>query len=289
MASSRSRAPADELGAHVSTAGGVVRAPERAAALRSRVLQLFTKMPNRWAEPVLDDAAAESFHAERARYGIQCAAAHDAYLINLATADDVLFERSLAAFRGELRRCAQLGLEYLVSHPGSATGGDRAAALRRNALGIRRALESEPGIASVLLETTPGAGSCLGADFAELAELLRLIDVPERTGICVDTCHVWAAGYDLQHDYAGVVRALDETVGVARVRLFHLNDSVGERGSKRDRHAHIGRGTLGLEPFRSLLDDPRFADVPKLLETPKDDDALRADRRNLAKLRSLRA
>src|SRR5690606_26449735 len=161
-------------------------------------------------------------------------------LINLATEDPLLHERSCAAFAGELTRCAALGLEFLVSHPGSATSGDRSAALERNALAIRRALETVPGDVAVLLETTPGAGSCLGARFDELAELLHLIDVPERTGVCLDTCHVWAAGYDLRDDYGGVMAELDATVGLARVRLFHLNDSVGALGSRRDRHAGIG-------------------------------------------------
>lgn len=286
---SRSSRTPDELGAHVSTAGGVEHAPARAAALRSHVLQLFTKQPSRWAEPVPASAAIDAFHAARAAHGIRTAAAHDAYLINLATADPQLHERSCNAFVGELTRCAAYGLEFLVSHPGSATSGDRDAALARNALAIRRALEGTPGDTVVLLETTPGSGSCLGASFEELAELLRLVDVPERTGVCLDTCHVWAAGYDLRTDYEGVVARLEATVGLDRIRLFHLNDSVGGLGSRRDRHAGIGEGALGLETFRSLLRDPRFARVPKLLETPKGDDALRADRRNLARLRRLRA
>ena len=283
-----SRVP-DELGAHVSAAGGVEHAPARAAALRTRVLQLFTKQPGRWTEPAVTTASLDAFEAARETHGIGMAAAHAAYLINLATEDGVLYERSFTAFTGELARCAAYGLEYLVCHPGSATSGSRAAALDRNAAAIRRALEQTPGEVAVLLETTAGAGSCLGARFEELAELLHRIDVPERTGVCLDTCHVWAAGYDLQADYAAVIDRLDATVGAARVRLFHLNDSVGALGSRRDRHAGIGDGCLGLEPFRALLGDPRFHGVPKLLETPKGGDPLRADRRNLARLRRLRA
>lgn len=286
---SRSSRVRDELGAHVSAAGGVEHAPARAAALGTRVLQLFTKQPSRWAEPALTRASIDAFEVAREAHGIITAAAHDAYLINLATEDPLLHERSFAAFVGELTRCAAYGLEFLVSHPGSATSGPRAAALARNALAIRRALEQTPGDVAVLLETTPGSGSCLGARFEELAELLHRIDVPERTGVCLDTCHVWAAGYDLRADYAGVICQLEATVGLARVRLFHLNDSVGTLGSRRDRHAGIGEGSLGLEPFRALLRDPRFSGVPKLLETPKGEDPVRADRRNLARLRRLRA
>jgi deoxyribonuclease-4 len=278
----------DELGAHVSAAGGVERAPARAAELRSRVLQLFTKQPGRWAAPVISSEAAAAFRAARAQHGITTAAAHGAYLINLASPDPVLRERSYESFRGELERAALLGLEYLVAHPGSARGSERAAARARNAESLRRALESVPGDVVVLLETNAGAGSCLGAEFDELAELLHLVDVPERTGVCLDTCHVWAAGYDLRDQYDEVMRALDDAVGRAHLRLFHLNDSVGALGSHRDRHAHIGTGELGPEPFARLLRDQRFRDVPKVIETPKDGDALRADRRNLRTLRKLR-
>jgi deoxyribonuclease-4 len=280
--------PRDELGAHVSTAGGVQHAPGRAAQLESCVLQLFTKQPSRWAEPLLTTDIIDGFAAERERCGITCAAAHDAYLINLATPDPVLHERSFNAFCAELLRCDQLGLDYLVSHPGSATGGERGAALRRNALAIRAALERIGGKAAVLLETTPGSGSCLGASFEELAELVEAIDVGERVGICFDTCHVWASGYDLKGHYEHVMQQLTDTIGLDRVRLIHLNDSVGECGSHRDRHAAIGAGTLGEEPFRALVNDERFAAVPKLLETPKEPDALSADRANLARLRGYR-
>jgi deoxyribonuclease-4 len=278
----------DDLGAHVSTAGGVQNAPARAAELGSRVLQLFTKQPSRWAEPELTPSVIDAFRAERERCGILCAAAHDAYLINLASPDPVLQARSCAAFRGELERCRRLGLEYLVSHPGSATDGDRARGLARNAEAIRRQLDEVADV-TVLLETTPGSGRCLGASFAELAELIARIDGGDRVGVCVDTCHVWVAGYDLRRDYERVVRELDAAIGLHRVKLFHLNDSVGGCGSFRDRHAHIGQGTLGEEPFRALLDDARFAGVPKLLETPKDGDALAADRANLARLRGYRS
>ena len=284
----------DDLGAHVSTAGGIARAPARAAELESVVFQLFTKQPSRWAEPVVTPEIATEFRRERAAYGIRAVAAHDAYLINLATADSVLFDRSCGAFCSELERCELLGIEFLVTHPGNATDGEMERGLVQNAAAIERALRQVPGGTQVLLETTAGGGKVIGSRFEDLARIRSLIadDVRDRVGICVDTCHVWVAGYDLVDDYDGVMAELDRTVGIEHVRLFHLNDSVGARSSKRDRHAGIGDGTLGLEPFRRILNDERFRDVAKLLETPKGDDPKQyaaVDRANLTRLRELRA
>lgn len=255
------------------------------------MLQLFTKQPSRWAEPVLGADVVAGFHEECRAHGIGAMAAHDAYLINLASPDDVLRARSFAAFCEELRRCALLGIPWLVSHPGSATDGDRASGIARNADELTRALETAGGTTTVLLETTAGAGSALGAVLEELAELRHRVSdqVRDRVGFCVDTCHIWAAGYDLREDYAGVTSAIDDILGVAHVRLFHLNDSIGALGSHRDRHADIGRGAIGAEAFGALVRDDRYASVPKLLETPKGDDAVAADRRNLGVLRTLRA
>jgi deoxyribonuclease IV len=283
-------AAADELGAHVSAAGGVRHAPGRAAARDSVVLQLFTKQPSRWAEPRLDDAEAAAFRAAGAAHGIRATAAHDAYLINLASPDPVLRARSTESFRAELERCALLGIDHVVTHPGNATDGDVTGALLRNAESVQFALEAVPG-PNVLFETTAGAGRVLGARFEELAALLAAMPAPlqPRLGVCFDTCHVWAAGYDLRAAYDDVMARCADHLGLHRVRLFHLNDSVAALGSRRDRHAHIGAGALGDEPFRRLLLDDRFRHVPKLLETPKDDDALLADRANLARLRALRA
>jgi len=281
----------DELGAHVSSAGGVQNAPARAQQLGSAVLQLFTKQPSRWAEPVISSEAASAFRAARAAAGIWFASAHDSYLINLATSDAVLFARSCASFRDELARCALLGLDALVTHPGNATGGDRERALERNAQAVSSALSAQPSDTMVLFETTAGSGTALGASFGELGELIRLVgpDVRHRVGVCVDTCHLWAAGYDLASEYDAVIAELHDAVGLERVRLFHLNDSVGGLGSRRDRHAHIGKGKLGAKAFRRLLNDARFSAIPKVIETPKDDDVLAADRRNLARLRAYRS
>lgn len=281
----------DELGAHVSSAGGVQNAPGRAAQIDARVLQLFTKMASRWAEPVISDEAAQLFRDNCATHHIEFTAAHDSYLINLATPDPVLLERSYQSFVSELQRSTRLGLTAVVTHPGNATDGDTGRGVLQNAQMIQRALDEVDSAVMVLLETTAGSGNALGASFEQLAELMEIVRVThgERVGVCVDTCHVWAAGYDLRTDYAGVLRRLDETVGLRNVRLFHLNDSVGALASRRDRHAHIGAGLLGADVFRALLEDERFRTVPKVIETPKDDDVVAADRRNLATLRSLRS
>jgi len=283
-------APGDELGAHVSTAGGVELAPGRAAEVGALCLQLFTKQPSRWAEPEVDEVRARAFQEARRAHGVRVAGAHDAYLINLASPDPVLQERSCRSFEAELGRCTALALDFLVTHPGNATDGDFASGTLRNAEGITRALEAVPGTTRVLLELTAGGGRTLGGTFEDLAAILEAVPAEQRArlGVCVDTCHAWAAGYDLAGDYEGVWRAFDAVVGLERIELFHLNDSKTPFASHRDRHEHIGEGSLGPEPFRSLLLDARFTGVPKVLETPKDKDAVAADRKNLHTLRELR-
>ena len=277
------------LGAHVSTAGGIRNAIQRAAEIEATAIQIFTKMPSRWAERPVDPADAEAFRAGREGLGVRFACAHDSYLINLATHDEVLRERSYASFRSELERSRDLGLEAVVTHPGNATDGDKERGLRQNAALIQRALEEVADAPMVLLETTAGAGQVLGSSFEEIAWIRDSIDsaVRHRVGVCVDTCHVFCAGYDLRDRYEEVVGELDRVVGIEHVRVFHMNDSQKPLGSRRDRHAEIGEGELGPEPFRSIMNDPRFAAVPKVLETPKGDDHAAADRRNLGRLRDL--
>jgi deoxyribonuclease IV len=285
------QAVADELGAHVSTAGGIVRAPERAVLIESVVLQLFTKQPSRWAEPLLDDATAAAFRRACGEHGIGTLASHDSYLINLASPDDVLRSRSLAAFSAELDRCAALGIGLLVTHPGNATDGNMEDGIARNAEAIEAALDLAPTDAPrVLLETTAGTGRSLGHSFEQLAAIIEAITPRSRTrvGVCLDTCHVWAAGYDLVGDYDGVIRRFGDVLGLDRLGLIHLNDSVGARGSRRDRHAGIGEGTLGDRPFHSIVNEERLAGVPKVLETPKGEDHTASDLRNLGRLRGFR-
>lgn len=277
------------LGAHVSTAGGARNAPLRAAEIDATAIQIFTKQPNRWADRPIDAEDAERFRAGVEERGIGFTVAHDSYLINLATPDPALRDRSLASFVAELRRAGQLGLDAVVTHPGNATDGDFARGLAQNAALIEQAMETVGGETRVLLETTAGAGRVLGATFEQLGEIIERVSAPlrHRVGICFDTCHAFSAGYDLVGDYDGVMRRLDDAVGLDRLRLFHLNDSQNPFGSRKDRHAEIGEGSLGDEPFRRIMTDPRFAGVPKVLETPKGDDPTEADRRNLARLRSL--
>jgi deoxyribonuclease-4 len=276
------------LGAHVSTAGGVRNAPTRAGEIGATAIQVFTKQPNRWAEPVCGEDDVRGFTGGVRERGIGFTNSHDSYLINLATADPVLRERSLASFKAELRRSTELELDAVVTHPGNATDGDRFRGLAQNAALVEEALAEVPGRTLVLLETTAGAGKVLGSTFEELQEMIERISPEhrERVGVCLDTCHVYSAGYDLVGDYDGVIDRLADTVGLDRLRLFHLNDSQCPFASRKDRHAEIGEGSLGDAPFRRIMTDERFAAVPKVLETPKGDDHPAADRRNLARLRS---
>lgn len=280
----------DELGAHVSVAGGTPAAPARAAALDAAVMQIFTKQPNRWAERTVDDDEAVRFREARMAHGIFTTAAHDSYLINLASPDPTLLERSLRSFTAELRRSEALALEFVVSHPGHATDGDAERGLQQNARAIVDALDASPGVTRVLLEGTAGTGTALGASFEELADLVDRIGQhhPDRIGVCLDSAHLWAAGYDLNR-LDEVLARFDAAVGLRHLHLMHLNDSAAEFGSHRDRHADIARGTIGEAGFRQIMRHPDLLRVPKVIETPKGDDPTAADRANLALLRSLRS
>jgi deoxyribonuclease-4 len=280
----------DELGAHVSTAGGCELAAGRAEEIGAAVVQIFTKQPQRWADPVVSAQAAAAFRAERARHGLATVVSHASYLPNLATPDPELLARSVRAEIAELMRCAAYGIEYMVEHPGNATDGERERGLRQNAEAIGQVLREAGGDAQFLIETTAGAGNVLGSTFEEIATMVSLVpeDVRHRVGVCLDSCHVYAAGYDLVNDYEGVIAEFERTIGLDRLKLLHLNDSQGTLGSHRDRHAGIGEGELGPEPFRRILLDERLRHIPKILETPKGSDPVAADRHNLAVLRAFR-
>lgn len=275
------------LGAHVSAAGGVPEAPPRAAAIGATAMQLFTKMGNRWAERDCADDECGSFRERLAETDVVATMAHDSYLINLASPDPVLRARSIVSFTTELRRCAALGLDYLVSHPGNFMDA-REAGIARNAESINEAFAVAPGRTILCLETTAGSGTALGATFEELAEIISLIDPAwqHRVGICLDTCHVYSAGYDLVNDYDGVLHRLSDAMGLDRLRVMHLNDSKTPFASRRDRHELIAEGSLGDRPFRRIMNDPRLARVPKVIETPKLDDHTATDTRMLNLLRS---
>lgn len=270
------------IGAHVSTAGGVVHAPGRGQAIGATAIQIFTKTPNQWRERTISAEEAEAFRAARQSAGIRSAVAHDSYLINLASPDAALWERSVEAFKAELVRATALGLDAVVSHPGNYLD-DAARGIRRAAEGYSVCLQAVPGEVMVLLETTAGTGTTLGARFEELREIRDQVDpsVRERVAFCADTCHLHSAGYDLINEYEGVWQAWDRILGLELLRCFHFNDSVTPFGARRDRHALIGKGTMGYAPFRRLMADSRFADVPKILETPKGDDEVSNDRRTL--------
>ena len=276
---------ADVLGAHVSAAGGIARAPARGAEIGATAIQCFTKTPNQWREPVVTPEESRRFRSECRQREIRTVVAHDSYLINLASPDPELRARSIECFQGELARCRTLGIRLVVSHPGNYLDGRRVG-LRRNATAYAECLEAVNG-PMVLMETTAGAGTALGSTFEELAELRRLIPsrLRRRVGFCADTCHLYAAGYDLVKDWDAVWREWDRTVGLRHLRCLHLNDSKTPLGSRRDRHELIGEGTLGPEPFRHVMRDRRFRDTIKIIETPKGDDPVHTDRKMLRRLR----
>jgi deoxyribonuclease-4 len=249
-------------------------------------MQMFSKMANRWAERLCEDEECRAFSAALTDTEIKATAAHDSYLINLASPDPVLRARSLASFESELRRCEALGLQYLVSHPGNYMN-DRPSGIARNAEAIGVALERVPGRVMVLMEMTAGSGTAIGSSFEEMAILIDAVPSPhrERVAVCVDTAHVFAAGYDLVNDYEGVWSRFADTLGMRRLRLMHLNDSKTPRGSHRDRHELIAEGAIGERAFRRIMTDDRLVAIPKVIETPKLDDAEATDRRMLERLR----
>ncbi len=278
--------PLAPLGAHVSTQGGVALAPARGDDIGATGIQVFTKVPNQWKEKEISGDEAAAFRAALAASAQRWVTSHDSYLINLASPDATLRARSLESFIAEVRRCNALGLDALVSHPGNFLD-DRASGIARNAEAITQALEAAPGPTRLCMELTAGQGTVIGSTFEEMAQLLALIPsrLQHRLGVCLDTCHVFAAGYDLAGDYDGVWARFADVIGHERLGVLHLNDSVGPCGSRKDRHALIGEGAIGEGAFRRIMTDPRLARVPKMLETPKGDDGISADRRMIATLR----
>ena len=286
------------LGAHLSIAGGLPRAVDRAVATKCEALQIFTKSAGQWRARPLPDDEVVLFRRRVAETGIRPVVAHNSYLINIAAASPALRAQSLSALAEELDRADRLGLDALVMHPGSYTTGTEEQGLDLIADGLRVLLAGRPeGGAMILLEHTAGQGTNLGHRFEHLAAIIDRLDGSPRVGVCLDTCHLLTAGYDLcsEAGYRRTFRDLDRIVGLDRVKLFHLNDSKKPCGSRVDRHEHIGKGCLGLEPFRRLLNDRRFAGLPMLLETPKLDtpesrrrsDVDPWDARNLRTLRRL--
>jgi deoxyribonuclease-4 len=284
----------------MSVAGGVSRAVERAVLHRCEALQIFSKNASQWKGKPLDPAEVGAFRRRIDETGITPVVSHASYLINLATTFPLLREQSIAAFVDELERAETLGLLGVVIHPGTCTAGSEDDALRLIAEAIRLAFKARPRRRTmVLLEHTAGQGRTVGHRFEHLATILEHLDGSPRIGVCLDTCHLVASGYDIVSDagYAETFATLDRLVGLDRVKAFHGNDSKKPCGSRVDRHEHIGKGCLGLAPFRRLLNDARFADLPLLIETAKASRSERPgavvkdpfDAKNLATLRRLRA
>ncbi|HEY7725548.1 MAG TPA: deoxyribonuclease IV [Anaeromyxobacteraceae bacterium] len=271
------------LGAHEGIAGGVSTAFARADEDGADCVQIFTRSARGWAAKPLEAAEVARFRAE-ARRTRKPVAAHSSYLINVAARDRVVRRKSWASLADELRRCAALGIRWLIFHPGSCE--DEAEGVKLAAAGMAQALEAAPG-SRLLVETTAGQGASLGWRFEQVAAIRAAVpaSLRRRVGVCLDTCHVFAAGYDLASDegYDRTFRDLDRTVGLGHLEAFHLNDSKKPLGCRVDRHEHIGRGAMGVAPFRRLVNDPRFAGHPAFLETD-----LRF-RENLGVLRALRA
>ena len=292
------------LGAHMSIAGGFDKAVERAAQAGCQTVQIFTTAPQKWPVPLPKSPTSKAkrsgspvpegeilrFRAALATHDVGHPLVHNSYLINLAAPDDLVWRRGIEAMVLEMHKAEALGIPYVVAHPGAFTTSSEEAGLARIALALDEIQQRTSGHTQCLLETTAGQGSNLGWRFEHLAAIIDQVAEPDRLGVCFDTCHVFAAGYGLKsrQEYLATMREFDRVIGLARLKAFHLNDSVREQGSRVDRHAHIGEGCLGLEPFRHLLNDRRFRQVPMYLETPKGTrDGEDLDVMNLRTLRSL--
>lgn len=278
-----------KLGAHMSTAGGVSKAFERGRSIGCDTMQIFTRNQNRWDSKPLTPEEIERWHAAAASTGIAPVVSHASYLINLGSPDDALWEKSIEAMVDELQRAEALGLLGVVVHPGAHMEQGEEAGIARVIAGLDRVHAATPGFRTLtLLEITAGQGSTLGYRFEHLAAMRQGVAEPERVAVCFDTCHAFAAGYDLRtpETYAATMAEFDRVIGLELLKCFHFNDSKGTLGNRKDRHEHIGKGGIGLSGFAHILNDPRFVHVPMILETPKSDD-MHEDVENLAVLRSL--
>ena len=275
------------VGAHTSIAGGLANGLIEGRRINGTTVQVFTQNASQWRAPELSGEAVEKFKQARAETGLSPVVAHDSYLLNLASSDPTISQKSFDAFGEELRRAETLGIDYLVTHPGAHKGDGEADGIRRVAESLNRVHDRTKGFSvKVLLETTAGQGTYLGHRFEHLAEMIRLLDQPDRVGVCFDTCHVFAAGYDLRTEaaYHQTFEAFDRTVGLARILAFHANDSKRELGSRVDRHEHIGKGQIGSKAFRLLMNDSRFRDIPKILETPESETQHEVNLRRLKRM-----
>ncbi len=277
------------FGAHMSTAGGVSKAFARAESVGCNTMQIFTRNNNRWATKPLDKEEIARWHDREQHSDVHPIVSHSSYLINLASSDDVLWKKSIDAFVDELERAEALELLGVVLHPGSPKNDGEEYGIARIASGLDICHQRTAGFKTLtLLETTAGTGKHLGYRFEQLGAMRAEVSGPERVAICFDTCHVFAAGYEIRtpEGYAQTMREFDAHIGLNLLRCFHFNDSKFDLGSRKDRHEHIGQGFIGLDGFRNIINDSRFSEIPMILETPKSKD-LHEDVENLAVLRSL--
>lgn len=279
-----------KIGAHESIAGGMEKAVERAVEDGCEALQVFNKSSSQWKAKTLGAEEIELFRRGVAENGFPVIS-HASYLINLACPEKKLLRKSIAAFADELERCDRLGIPWLVIHPGSHKGTGEEAGLARVAKALDSIYEGRPGLAAgVLLENTAGMGNCLGNTFEQLAAIRAQMKHAQRVGVCFDTCHAFAAGYDMRtrEGYEAAWTAFDRTVGLSRLKAFHLNDSKKDLHCRVDRHEWIGDGYIGNETFRFLMNDPRFAELPGVLETGPKENGEMSFKLNLRRLRRLR-
>ena len=280
-----------EFGSHVSASGGVDKTIGRAQDVGATSIQIFSKNERQWQAKPLDPAVVEAFLAGREAMGIdpRLLVIHDSYLINLASPKEDILAKSIPAFREELLRGDVLGIPNLVTHPGAHTGSGVEVGIARFAQSLNEIFDAIPESKTITcLETTAGQGTALGRTFEEIAAIIDQVEDKSRVGVCLDTCHIFAAGYDFRtpEQYAETMRHFDETIGLHYLRVLHLNDSKHPLGSNKDRHDAIGQGEIGLEGFRNLVNDARLAGLPGILETEKDASG-DLDRMNLATLRGL--
>jgi deoxyribonuclease-4 len=283
-------------GSHLSIAGGMYKAVDEAVRLNFNTVQVFTKNQQQWKAPPLVPESVAQFKTALTVANFAKVVAHDSYLINMAATDPALRQKSTDAFAAEMKRCDALGITYLVTHPGAHCGQGEACGLDHIIRGLNHILATEPADAAtpkvtVCIETTAGQGSCLGCSFDHISTILKAVNRPDRLGVCIDTAHILAAGYDITtaDNTRRVLDDFDRIVGLNHVKVFHLNDSKKPLGSRVDRHEHIGYGHVGLGAFAAITQDERFAAIPKILETPKDKalDGRAWDTINLTTLRKL--
>jgi deoxyribonuclease-4 len=278
------------IGVHLGTAGGASNAVERAREIGANTFQIFSSSPRMWRAPKVDPKQAERMRVLRAALDVGPLVIHTSYLVNVCSQSDEIRKKSIDAFRGEIERALMWGAEYLVLHPGSWKGLTRDEGLKLAADSITRAIDGPPWQGTgfhILIENTAGAEFSLGGSFEQVAELVERLKSAAPVGVCLDTCHSHVAGYDLitGEGYAETVTQIANTVGLDAVLVWHCNDAKAERGSKLDRHEHIGQGTMGVEPFRRLLNDERFAHAAFIAETPVDEPG--DEERNVRVLKSL--